>query len=208
MSCTDQDIGKLLGSYELGLLSEEERLLFENHLLECETCFQSLYQGAPITNLIREEKLAPSQSVELQDEKEKAPIRFFSRKWALAAASVLTVMIIAFVFVWVQGPWKKTERLRGHDDVSILVLSPVGEVTTLRELRWKPVVGVDSYDVKIYTEAGDLVWEGSAQGTKAVLPDSINESLNRGRPYFWQVEAVTERGESLKSQMVRFRIRN
>jgi hypothetical protein len=208
MSCTDQDIGKLLGSYELGLLSEEERLLFENHLLECETCFQSLYQGAPITNLIREEKLAPSQSVELQDEKEKAPIRFFSRKWALAAASVLTVMIIAFVFVWVQGPWKKTERLRGHDDVSILVLSPVGEVTTLRELRWKPVVGVDSYDVKIYTEAGDLVWEGSAQGTKAILPDSINESLNRGRPYFWQVEAVTERGESLKSQMVRFRIRN
>ncbi len=206
MSCTDQDLGKLLGSYELGLLSDEERRQFENHLLECETCFQSLYQGAPITNLIREEKLAPSQSVELQNEKEKAPIRFFSRKWAFAAASVLTVMIIAFIIVWLQGPGKETERLRGHDEVSILVLSPVGEVTTLHELRWKPVAGVDSYDVKIYTEDGDLVWEGSSEDTKISLPDSINETLIRGRTYFWQVEAVTEKGESLKSQMVRFQI--
>jgi len=207
MSCTDKDIGKLLGSYELGLLSDEERRQFENHLLKCETCFQSLYQGAPITNLIREEKLAPSQSVGLQDEKEKAPIRFLGRKWALAAASVLTVMIIAFIFVWLQGPGEKPERLRGHDEISVLVLSPVGEVTTLRELRWKPVAGIDSYDVKIYTEDGDLVWEGSSEDTKISLPDSINETLIRGQTYFWQVETMTDKGESMKSQMVRFRIR-
>jgi len=151
MSCTDQDIGKLLGSYELGLLSDEEKRQFENHLLECEYCFQSLYEAAPITNLIREEKLAPSQKVKLHDVKNTAPIRFFRKKWAFAAASVLTVMIIALVFVWLQGPWKKTERLRGHDDVSILIVSPVGEVTAPSELRWKPISGIDSYEAKLYT---------------------------------------------------------
>jgi hypothetical protein len=205
MSCTDQDIGKLLGSYELDLLSEEERRQFENHLLECETCFQSLYHGAPIANLIREGKLAPSQSVKLQDDKEKAPIRFFSRKWALAAASVLVVMIIAFVFVWVQGPRKKTNRLRGHDDVSILVVSPVGEVTAPTELKWKPISGADLYEVKLYNEAGDLVWEDSVQGDTAVLPESLQESLIPGQVYTWQVEAFWQR-ERIKSQLIRFQI--
>ncbi len=207
MSCTDQDIGKLIGAYELGLLSEEEKRQFENHLLECEHCFQSLHETAQIANLIREGKLAPSKNVDLQNEKDKVPVRFFQKKWALAAASVLTIMIIAFVFVWLQSPGEKTERLRGHDDVSILVLSPVGEVTTLSELRWKPVSGVDSYDVKIFTETGELVWAGSAKGTNVILPDSIKETLIRGRTYFWQVEAVTDKGVSMKSKMVRFRIR-
>jgi hypothetical protein len=217
MSCTNKNIGELIGSYELGLLSEEEKLRFESHLLECEYCFQSLYQAAPITDLVRKDKLAPSDKAELQDhesivaprttsEKSRS-FRFLGRKWAFAAASVLTVMIIAFVFVRLQGPGEKTERLRGDDDVSILVLSPVGEVSTLSELRWKPVAGVDSYEVRILTETGNLVWEGSAQETKAVLPDSINEALIQGPTYFWQVEAVTDKGESIKSQMVRFRIR-
>ena len=206
MSCTDKKIGKLIGSYELDLLSEEQRREFESHLLECEHCFQSLYQTSPIANLIREEKLAPSRNVELHDDEEKAPLRFFGKKWAFAAASVLTVMIVAFIFVWLRGPGENIERLRGHDDVSILVLSPVGEVTTLSELRWKPVATVSSYDVKIYTEIGELMWEGTASDTKIVLPDSINKTLIRGRTYYWQVEAQTDKGDRLKSQRVPFKI--
>jgi hypothetical protein len=208
MSCTDQNIGKLIGSYELDILSEDERRQFENHLLECEDCFQNLYQTAPITKLIREGKLAPSQNVDLHEDEYHVPIRFFRKKWALAAASVLAVMIIAFVFVWLQGPVEKTERLRGHDDVSILVLFPVGEVTSLSELRWKSIAGVDFYEVKIFTETRDLVWEGSVQGTKAVLPQSIKDTLIRGRNYFWQVEAKTAKGDRLKSQTISFKIRN
>ncbi len=208
MSCTDKKIGMLIGSYELGILTDEEKEQFENHLLECEYCFQNLYQAAPITKLVREEKLAPSIDVESEKDKEKAPGRFFSRKWAFTAASVLTVMIIAFIFVWLKRPEEQTERLRGHDDISILVLSPVGEVTSVHELRWKPVAGIDSYDVKIYTESGELVWEGSTKKTSAILPDSITEILIRGRIYFWQIEAQTEKGNRLKSQMIQFKIRN
>ena len=208
MNCTDEDIGKLIGGYELGLLTDEEKRQFENHLLACEYCFYSLYEAVPIANLVREEKLAPSQNVDLQDNTDKVPIRLFRKKWIFAAAGVLTVMIIAFIFLWLQGPRGKTERLRGHDDVSILVLSPVGEVTTLSELRWKPVAGVDSYEVKILTETGHLVWEGSAQETKVILPDNINEILTRGRAYFWQVEAQTAKGDRLKSQMIPFSLRN
>ena len=70
------------------------------------------------------------------------------------------------------------------------------------------MAGIDSYDVKIFTEEGELVWEGSSSDTKIVLPDSINEILILGRTYYWQVEAKTVNGDRLKSQMVQFKIRN
>jgi hypothetical protein len=208
MSCADKNIGELIGSYELGLLSDEEKRQFENHLLECEYCFQNLLDAAPITDLIRENKLAPSQNIKFRDDKEKSSVRFFRKKWAFAAASVLALMIIAYVFVRIQKPEDKTERLRGHDDVSILALSPVGEVSAASELRWKPVAGVESYNVKILTENGELVWEGSAKDIKIILPESVNNILIRGSPYYWQVEAQTAKGDRLKSQMVQFKIRN
>ena len=81
MNCTDEDIGKLIGGYELGLLTDEEKRQFENHLLACEYCFHSLYEAVPIANLVREEKLAPSQNVDLQDNTDKVPIRLFRKKW-------------------------------------------------------------------------------------------------------------------------------
>lgn len=214
MTCKDQDIGKLIGSYELGLLSEEEQRRFEDHLLDCEYCFQSLYRTVPITNLIREKRLAPNEDIELGDaeEEESYPehpsrsrlVSVFQRPWVLAAAGVSVVLLIAVIVVWLQGPGKEIVRLRGHDDVSILVVSPIGEVTAISELRWKAIKGVQSYQISIYADAGDLVWEGSVYGPNAILPDSIREKLVPGQTFSWQVKALTEGGERLKSQLVQF----
>lgn len=207
MSCADRGIGELIGGYELGLLSDQEKERFEEHLLECEYCFENLYKTAPIAQLIRERKLAPGQNNCLNVEGGKLPRRFFLKKWALAAAGGLALTIVAFVFVWLRAPRQEAVRLRGQDDVSILVLFPVGEVTTVSRLRWKPTAGVDSYEVRICTEAGDLIWEQNVQGTEAVLPDPIKEALVYGRTYLWQVKAKTDKGVALKSQAVRFRLR-
>jgi hypothetical protein len=217
MTCIDEKIGKLIGNYELSLLTKEERRQFENHLLDCEYCFQSLYQTAPLAVLMREGRVAPARDIDLADDEAKAgtnakprkksSIRTFRRFWVYGAAGAVTLMAVALIVMLIQEPWKKAEQLRGHDEVSILVISPVGEVTALRELRWKAVAGIDSYDVKIYTKDGELVWEGSTTDTKIVLPDSINEILIQRLNYFWQVEAVTDKGEFMKSQIVRFSIR-
>jgi hypothetical protein len=218
MTCTDRDIGKLIGSFELGLLSDQEKLRFENHLLECEYCFQDLYRTAPLAALIREGEMAPTGEYDLAGEKEaeiiakkpsekKGIFRNLRRSWIYAAAGAAAVLVAVFILVWIQGPEEKTDRLRGHDDVSILVLSPVGEVASPTELRWKPVGGVRTYNVKLYFASGDLLWEGSSQETKIVLPDSIFETLSPGQTYYWQVEAMTTEGERLKSQIIRFKVR-
>lgn len=198
MNCISETIGSLLSSYELGILSDEERQQFEGHLLECEFCTQELYRTAPITNMIREKRLAPSHS-----KKELPPI--FLRPWAYAAA----IALVAFTLtaLWLLWPDKKTVVYRGHDETSILVLSPVGEVTSVNEFKWKAVPDVESYELKVYNEAGEIVWEQIESGLTTILPASVRDTFAPGEPYFWQVETRLSDGETLKSKMIRFWIR-
>jgi hypothetical protein len=216
MTCTNQKTGKLIGGYELGLLSKEEKRRFETHLQDCEHCFQSLYQTAPLAILMREGKVAPEGEFELTEEEEGEAVKkepssstgfgsTLRRPWIYAAAMAL--LVITLTAVWLLGPGKKTERLRGHDEISILVLSPVGEVTAIREFKWKAIAGVGLYEFKLYNETGDLVWEEYVEDSTSILPDSVNKTLIPGRAYAWQVEALTAKGDRLKSQLIQFIIR-
>jgi tetratricopeptide (TPR) repeat protein len=54
MRCTNPAVGKLISLYEFGQLSNEEKKAFENHLLDCDHCFQSLYEMSPVTRLMRQ----------------------------------------------------------------------------------------------------------------------------------------------------------
>ncbi len=54
MKCINPAIGKLISRYEFGQLSEEERIAFESHILDCDYCFQSLYEMAPVVELMRQ----------------------------------------------------------------------------------------------------------------------------------------------------------
>ena len=53
MPCTDERTGRLIGSYELGLLSKQERKSFEAHVLKCDHCFQDLYRTAPVVSAMK-----------------------------------------------------------------------------------------------------------------------------------------------------------
>jgi len=216
MTCTNQKTGKLIGGYELGLLSKVEKRRFETHLQDCDHCFQSLYQTAPLAILMREGKVAPAGEFELIEEEEGEAVKkepssstgfasILRRPWIYAATMAL--LVITLTAVWLLEPGKKTERLRGHDEISILVLSPVGEVTAIRELRWKAIKRVQSYEVNIYTEVGDLVWKESVDGSSAILPDYVHKKLIPGRSFSWQVEALTDEEKHLKSQLIQFIIR-
>ena len=46
-TCSDGSVGELLAAYEMGLLSEEDRVRFEQHVVECPTCLAQLYEMAP-----------------------------------------------------------------------------------------------------------------------------------------------------------------
>ena len=50
--CQDRRIEKMLAAYELGFLTDEERLEVEAHLIKCDACFQRAKDFAPISRLL------------------------------------------------------------------------------------------------------------------------------------------------------------
>lgn len=54
MTCVDPQMNELLAAYEFGALDGDDKRKFEAHLLECDHCFQSLYEMAPVMEALRQ----------------------------------------------------------------------------------------------------------------------------------------------------------
>lgn len=55
MKCINESIGHLISLYEFGQLSEEQKALFEAHLLECNFCFRNLHELSPAIEEMQED---------------------------------------------------------------------------------------------------------------------------------------------------------
>ena len=53
--CTNENLGRLLHQYELGMLGEEDRRAFEIHLYECDTCFAEVQDLWEESRLLRQD---------------------------------------------------------------------------------------------------------------------------------------------------------
>lgn len=53
-SCNNPEIGQMIALYEFDLLSPEEREEVEAHLLQCDVCYQELYEFSPVVETIKE----------------------------------------------------------------------------------------------------------------------------------------------------------
>ena len=194
MSCNDEKTGQLIGSYELGLLSEQERKSFEAHVLKCDHCFQDLYRTSPVVSAMKTGGAATVLA--------GAGHRRW-RAWSLmvgAAAVVLLLVYVGGTF----GPEEPQERLRGTEQGSVVVFAPIGEVPVPAELDWKIVPPAVSYRVTIQTPAGEAIWEATVQPPPVTLPESVRALLKPGESYFWKVEAIGEDGQNWSSPQTKF----
>lgn len=101
--CINKKIGNLLFFYEMELLSDEESEKFEEHILECDYCFEMLSNSEKVFDMIKENPKTFSNLTELQ------PIHFWERtlksrtfKFAIAAVFVFCVSYFAFEYndIW------------------------------------------------------------------------------------------------------------
>ena len=83
-----------------------------------------------------------------------------------------------------------------------------GSVVPRREVefRWEPVRGSQSYEVRLVTAEGNVIWEGRVEGTSARVPWTVE--LVPGQDYFVFVRAFLPAGKTLKSPAVRFKAGN
>lgn len=74
------------------------------------------------------------------------------------------------------------------------------------EFRWKHVPTALSYDVRVVTDDGNVVWEGRAEDSQIVLPSSIH--LTPGESFYVRVSANLPEGKTVTARVVGFKVKN
>lgn len=185
MACTDPELGKLIGSYELNLLSDEERKRFEDHVVACDECVKELYRMAPVAQGMLQRRVSRR------------------RNWMLLAA---TLTVVAFGLYAVIREPAPDETFRGTESGTVVLFEPIGEVPLPERLDWKLVPLASHYEVTIETTGGGTLWHEEVQAPPVALPAEVVERMAPGETYFWRVEAVGEDGTRWNSPPTNFTI--
>jgi anti-sigma factor RsiW len=205
-----------IAGYVDGRLDEAERPQVELHLADCGRCL------ALVGLLSRERTSGATESV--ADEvavQARASSTSGSRArwrlapwWAAAATLVLAVPWLSQLGRNLDGTTEGQGRpappaTRSVTPVAegLQVLSPTAGTTVdarLLSFRWTAVAGTPFYDVRIVTDAGDVVTQQRVTGTTWQPPPQLN--LQPGAEYFVHVDAYPSGDKAVSSDHVPFRI--
>jgi len=206
-----------IAGYVDGGLDPASREQVEAHLADCGHCL------ALVGLLCREHKSGqlaplPAEAVVPAHVPEtttvlKRPWRF-APQWAAAAAVVLAVpLLVQFGRNADRGdegqgsPGPPATRTMALTAEGLQVLSPrAGTAIDAGALsfRWTEVSGSPFYDVRIVTDAGDVVIQQRVTGTTWRPPAQLN--LESGAEYFVHVDAYPSGDKAVSSDHVPFRV--
>jgi hypothetical protein len=212
-ACPDEH---LIAAYVDGTLVGDGRDGIEAHLADCGHCLA-------LIGLLSRERTgdATEPASELAITRAHALVQPVVRRqrspvpqWA--AAAVLVVALASLVrlsqpvaptAITTDGPEVPTTRAAAAETQGLKVLSPQPNATvSANELavRWTPVPGSRYYDVRVVSDAGDVVTEVHVAGTSWRPQDPA--SLQPGVDYFVHVDAFVADDKSVSSDHVPFRV--
>jgi hypothetical protein len=205
-----------IAAYVDGALPTAIRGGLEAHLADCDYCLtlvgllsreREMYTNEPVSN----------HKVPRADELARPEPRVGTRsvpQWAAAAVVVIAMAALIRV-TQPSGPAGSrtddldapTARSAAATAPGLTLLSPTpgvdvnsGQLT----VRWTPVPGTRYYDVRVVTDAGDVITEEHVGGTEWSLSDPA--VLQPGAEYFVHVDAVIADDKTVSSEHVAFRV--
>ena len=95
--CTNKRIGKWVAAYELNALEEDERLVFMDHLIECEYCYNQVYSIEPFMIAFRNHRSAALRGETVRNAsslEHLAPSPRPARTWRLVPALAALCLVI------------------------------------------------------------------------------------------------------------------
>jgi hypothetical protein len=202
-------------------LPAAERDHVERHLADCRFCLARLgmlqrLEQNPIALRIPEDVLATAKAMR------KPRVR--RPKWvqasAAAAALVIAVGVLYQVFpvretgqvalprTHMTEPSSDMRETRSADPGAMgpRFLSPregAGTTSNARVFKWTEVPNSLYYEVRIVSDAGDLLWQERVDGTEWRLPAGL--ALTSGLDYFVRVDAYLTDAKTLQSGYLLFR---
>lgn len=164
-------------------LTPDARARVEAHLDQCADCSAEIVQ---VARLMR-----------------TAPLRRHAIPASLAAAAALVLLLTPSIPH--PGPGGSEYREPAMTSTSApSVIAPRGAVAAPLQLVWSAVPRAGRYRVVLLDDAGALIWRAETADTAVTLPDSVR--LRAGIPYFWKVDAETQFGRWVASDLVDFAI--
>jgi len=205
-----------IAAYVDGTLEPATSERLELHLADCTPCLElvgllSRERDRPVAEAV------PEQLLDQARRRVKAkPRRWLQQapQWAAAA-----MLLVAVPFLLHSGrnldrgnqgqgsPAERTTRNIGASVSGLQVLAPVAGVALdprALNFRWTPVAGSPYYDVRIVSDAGDLIVQQRVTGTEWRPPTPLN--LVPGAEYFVHVDAYPSGDKAMGSEHIPFRI--
>jgi len=211
-----------IAEYFDGVLPAGEREAVERHLADCRFCLArvGMLQRLELDSTARripEDVLTTAKTLQHEPPRRAGVAPF----WAAAAALVIALGALYQLFPLKQlgqGALPRTHLDEPSSSVGETrnidpgahgprFLSPQqGETLAVGHKRfsWTPVANSLYYQVRIVSDAGDLLWQERVDDTEWRLPGGLN--LSPGVEYFVRVDAYLTDAKALQSDYVLFRL--
>ncbi len=190
-----------IDDYLLGRLNEKETDEFEEHIFDCEACFEDLKFREEIIRVIKEKGKDIFLSVPEPESVRQSSRSFLRFKpwWPVAALAAAAVLLVALLPRAPRGTPRFT--LSQEDVVRGEVLELVPASIRLGHppygLEWKALSREARYEVFLYEDA--LLWSGTTENNRIILPGTLVKELQPGKIYTWEVKAFSPQGILLAS---------
>ncbi len=110
-------------------------------------------------------------------------------KWAARAGIAAVAATLALVFLQAPNPRQNGLVLRGDDENAILRPAPDEIIAgSTPVIRWKPVAGANSYQVRVSAVENEYVWSGVVSHAETSIPR--NRSLPPNTRFRIQIQPV------------------
>lgn len=190
-NCPYGDDSLVVADYLAGRLSQAKTEAFEAHSFGCERCFEELQRAAEL-RAASQDRIASVAHMHHR----AARSRWVSWPSLAVAATVVLAM----------GVWYATPVI---DDADV-PLEPVyrdgaGSTTSGQGMRlavsrnddtmyfsWTEVPGADQYQLRVFTESGDPVFEQQTHGTSIELSAATWQGTDAAGKFYGQVIALDE----------------
>jgi len=205
-----------IAGYVDGGLAEAARGQVELHLADCGHCLELVGLLCRERNTVAIEPVPDAVTAPARAVATKGPRRQWrlAPQWAAAATLILAVPLLLQLGRNVdrdtggQGPPEPpATRMLAPTATGLQLLSPgAGAAVDTRQLlfRWTEVPGTPYYDVRIVTDAGDVVIQQRVTGTTWQLPAQLD--LQPGAEYFVHIDAYPSGDKAVSSDHVPFQV--